>query len=120
MLKFLFLFIAGSVFVWSMSVETIFTVVFSSINYINIDTTEVLAGLMALQDLQTGIPANGYQFTNLTDLIHIIERANFIYELGYIQVNGVLVYAIQIGNTIYSVEPNIFHSLIYSISYFIL
>jgi hypothetical protein len=103
-----------------MSIETIFTVVFDSINYINVDTTEVLAGLMALQDLQTGVPANGYHFTNLTDLMNLIEGANLIYELGYIQVNGVLVYAIKIGNIIYSVEPNIFHSLIYSISYFII
>jgi hypothetical protein len=120
MLKILFFLITGSVIVYSMSIETIFTAVFHSINYIYVDTTEVLRVLMSLVDLQTGVPAIGYNFTNLTDLLHIIEEANFIYELGYTHVNGVLVYAINIGGIIYSVEPQIFHTLIYNISYFLI
>jgi hypothetical protein len=120
MLKILFFLITGSIIVLGMSIDTIFTAVFHSINYIYVDTTSVLIGLTALLDLQTGVPAIGYNFTNLTELLHIIEEANFIYELGYTHVNGVLVYAIQIGNIIYSVEPNVFHSLIFFITYFLI
>jgi hypothetical protein len=120
MLKHFLLFIAGSVLVYGMSIDTFFTAVFHSINYINGDTTQVLTGLMALLDLQTGVPANGYHFSDLTDLMNIIQGADFIYELGYIHVNGVLVHAIKISNIIYSVEPRIFHTLIYNISYFLI
>jgi hypothetical protein len=120
MFKIFLLFITGSLIVYGMSIDTIFTALFHSINYIYVDTTEVLIGLTTLLDLQTGVPAIGYHFTELADLLHIINEANFIYELGYTHVNGVLVYAIQIGNTIYSVEPNLFHSFIYNISYFLI
>ena len=119
MLKLFLIIIAGSVIVLSMSVGTIFTAVFHSINYIYVDTTEVLRVLTNLLDLQTGVPAIGYNLTNLTDLLHIIAEANFIYELGYTHVNGVLVYAININDIIYSVEPQIFHTLIFNISYFL-
>jgi len=119
MLKLIFFLIAGSVIVYGMSIETIFTALFHSINYINVDTTDVLIALTSLLDLQTSVPDIGFNITNLMDLLHIIEEANFIYELGYTHVNGVLVYAIQIGGGIYSVEPQIFHDLIYSISYFL-
>jgi hypothetical protein len=120
MLKIFLLFLAGSVIVVGMSMDPIFTAVFHSINYFSVDLNVLLSSLMSLLDLQTGIPANGYHFTNLNELLHIIEGANFIFELGYTHVNGVLVYAIQIGNEIYSVEPNIFHSLIYIISHFLI
>ena len=115
----IFFLIAGSVIVYSMSIETIFTAVFHSINYNNVDTTDVLSALMSLLNLQTSIPDIGFNITNPTDLWYIIHEADFIYELGFTHVNGVLVYAIKIGGEIYSVEPQIFHSLIYSISYYL-
>jgi hypothetical protein len=120
MLKTLFFLIAGSVIVYGMSIDILFTAIFHSINYIYVDTTSVLTGLTTLLDLQTGVPAIGYNFTNFTDLLYVIQDANFIYELGYTHVNGVLVHAIKIGTTIYSVEPRIFHTLIYNISYFLI
>lgn len=113
MLRFYFIFITGSVLVVSMYFDTIFTGVYYSVNCNSVDITEELSSLMALLDLQTEIPANGYHFTNLTDLVNLIREANFTFELGYALINGVLVYAINIGNTIYSVEPSIFHSLIF-------
>jgi len=119
MLKYILFLIASSAIVYGMSIEPNFTALFHSINYINVDTTDVLIALTSLLDLQTSVPNIGFNFTNLTNLWYIIEEANFIYELGYTYVNGVLVYAIQIGGDIYSVEPQIFHDLIYSISYFI-
>jgi hypothetical protein len=119
MLKILFFLIAGSVIVYGMAINIIFTAIFHSINYIYVDPTSVLISLMALLDLQTGVPAIGYNFTNLTDLLNNIQEANFIYELGFTHVNGVLVYAIKIGNIIYSVEPDVFHSLIFIITYFL-
>jgi len=115
----IFFLIAGSVIVYGMSIETFFTALFHSINYTNVDSTDVLINLMSLLDLQTSVPDIGFNFTNLRDLWLIIEEANFLYELGYTHVNGVLVHAIQIGGEIYSVEPHIFHSLIYEISYYI-
>src|SRR5258708_10398902 len=100
-----------------MSIETFFTAVYNSINYSSVNIIEQVANLIALLDLQTGVPDNGYYFTNITDLMNIIEGANFLFELGYLHVNGVLVYAIKIGNIIYSVEPSIFHSLIFILFY---
>jgi len=120
MLKIFLLFIAGSVIVSGMSIDTFFTAVFHSINYINVNLTEVLTNLTNLLVLQTGVPANGYNFTDLTDLLNIIRDADYIYELGHTHVNGVLVYAIYIGNRIYSVEPRIFHSLIYLITFYLI
>jgi hypothetical protein len=117
MLKTIIFLIAGSVIVYGMSIQIFFTAVFHSINYIYIDSTEVLRALLDLVNLQTAVPNIGFNITNLRDLLIIIEEANFIYELGYTHVNGVLVYAIQIGGEIYSVEPQIFHDLIYIISY---
>jgi hypothetical protein len=119
MLKMLFFLIAGSIIVYSMSIETLFTAVFHSINYINVDITDVLRALTSLLDLQTSVPDIGFNITNLSNLLYILEDAHFNYELGYTHVNGVLVYAIQTGGEIYSVEPQIFHDLIYSISYFL-
>ena len=120
MLKIFLFFIAGSVIVLGMSIDNFFIAVFHSINYINVDINLLLHNLMELLDLGTGIPANGYHFTNLNDLIDMISQADYIYELGYTHVNGVLVYAIKIGLNIYSVEPNVFHTLIYQISHFLL
>jgi len=120
MLKMISFLIAGSVIVYSMSIETIFTTVFHSINYINVDTTNVLIGLTSLLDLQTAVPNIGFNFTNFTELLNIIQDANFIYELGYTHVNGALVHAIQIDSVIYSVEPQIFHNLIFMISHFLI
>jgi hypothetical protein len=117
MLKLFLFFIAGSVIVLGMSVDSFFITVYHSINNINVDTNQVLVQLLGLLDLGTGIPANGYNITNIIDLINMISQANNIYELGYINVNGVLVYAIKIGLNIYSVEPGIFHTLIYYISH---
>jgi len=117
MLKKILLFIAGSVLVLGMSIDTFFTAVFHSNNYNNLDFNVVLRDLMDLLLIQTGVPANGYNFTNLTDLLNIIRDANYIYELGYAHVNGVWVYAITIGNRIYSVEPRIYHSLVDLISF---
>lgn len=117
MLKIIFYLTAGSVIVYSMSIETLFTAVFHSISLINVNTTDILINLTSLLNLQTSVPNIGFNITNLTDLLHIIQEANSIYELGYTHVNGVLVYAIRIGGEIYSVEPRIFHDLIYSISY---
>ncbi len=119
MLKIIFILIAGSVIVYGMSIETIFTALFHSINYIDVSTTDVLIALTSLLDLQTSVPNIGFNITNLTDLLYILEETHFIYELGYTHVNGVLVYAIKIGGEIYSVEPQIFHDLIYTISYFL-
>jgi len=113
MLKILFLFIVGSVLVKSMSIETFFTTVFNSIYFNPADITANLPGIMDLLELGTEVPANGYYFTNLDNLIKSIVEANYLFELGSAHINGVLVYAIKIGNVIYSVEPNIFHSLIY-------
>jgi hypothetical protein len=122
MLKIFLFFIAGSVLVSSMSIDNFFIAVFHSINYINVDINLILHNLMELLDLGTGtgIPANGYHFTNLNDLIDMISQANYIYELGFTRVNGVLVYAIKIGLNIYYVEPDVYHSLIYTISHFLL
>ena len=119
MLRMILILIAGTVIVYSMSIETIFTAVFHSINYINVNPFDVLITLIDLLDLHTSVPNIGFNITNLRDLLYILEEANFIYELGYTHVNGVLVYAIQIGGEIYSVEPQVFHDLIYSISYFL-
>jgi hypothetical protein len=116
MVKTFLLFIAGSALVLGMSIDPFFTALFHSISYINVDRTEVLINLMDLLILQTGVPANGYNFTNLTDLLYILEGADYIYEIGYTHVDGVWVHAINIGSRIYSVEPRIFHSLIYLIS----
>jgi hypothetical protein len=115
MLKFFIFFIASSAIVLGMSVETIFTAVYSTISINSVNISEQLLYIMALLDLQTGIPTNGFHLSNMTDLIHIIREADYLFELGYANINGVLVYAIKIGNLIYSVEPRIFHSLIYLI-----
>jgi hypothetical protein len=98
-----------------MSIDTFFMAVYSTINYSFLDTTADLSSITALLSLQTGVPANGYHFTNLAELIDFISGANYLFELGYAHINGVLVYAIKIGNMIYSVEPRIFHSFIFSI-----
>jgi hypothetical protein len=98
-----------------MSIDTFFTAVFHGFMPIALEsvdfTTEELSNIMALLDLQTAVPANGYYFTDITILWNIIQGAHFI--LGYFTVNGMSVYAIEIGNSIYTVEPRIFHDLIY-------
>jgi hypothetical protein len=69
MLKFFLLFIAGSVIVFGMSIDTFFTTVYHGYNFNSVDiTTEELSNILALLDLQTGVPANGYHFTDLTIL----------------------------------------------------
>jgi len=113
MLNLFLLLIAGSAIVLGMSINTFFTTVYYSINCYSVDITEELLGLMALLELQTGVPADGYYFTNLRELTNIIGEAHYLFELGYVNINGMLVYAIKIGNAIYSVEPRIFHSLIF-------
>ena len=81
----------------------------------SVDTTQsiTLTILMAYLDLHTGVPDNGYAFTNLTELLNFIVEANYNFELGCMTLDGVLVYAIKIGGAFYSVQPNIFHDLIY-------
>jgi len=81
----------------------------------SLDTTQTITFtiLMAYLDLHTGVPDNGYFFTNLIELLNFIVEANYNFELGCMAIDGVLVYAIKIGGVFYSVEPNIFHDLIY-------
>jgi hypothetical protein len=104
MLKIFILFIVGSV------VSDVSSYLF---NCNCVDITQTLLILMAYMDLNTGVPVDGYSFTNLTELINFITEANYNFELGCIANNGVLYYAIKIGGVFYSVEPNIFHELIY-------
>jgi len=120
MLKSIFVLIACSVFVYGMSIETFFTAVFHSMNLNRIygDTTELLSVLLSLLELQTSVPDIGFNITNVRDLTYLLEGANNLYELGYIHVNGGLVYAIQIGGQIYSVEPHTFHYFIFYVSYY--
>lgn len=122
MLKNIFVLIACSVFVYGMSIENIFTDVF---HYINLnrnpgDTTNLVNVLWSLLELQTSVPDIGFNITDVRELTYLIEQANNIFELGYIHVNGGLVYAIQIGSQIYSVEPHTFHYLIYYVSYILI
>ena len=104
MLKIFILFIVGSV---------VSDVSFYLFNCNSVDITQTLTILMALLDLHTGVPVNGYSFTNLIELLNFIVEANYNFELGCTAINGVLVYAIKIGGVFYSVEPNIFHDLIF-------
>jgi len=112
-LKILFLFIVGSVLVNSMSIDTFFTPVFNSINFNSAYAHAILPSIIELLDLGTEIPTNGYHFSNLSVLTDYIVEADYLFELGYAHINGVLVYAIKIGDLFYSVEPRIYHSLIY-------
>jgi hypothetical protein len=113
MLKLFLLFIASSVIVWSMSITTIFTAVFDTINYNSDYLNEMLPVIMDLLNLQTGVPVFGFHITDLITLRGLIEGAEGLFELGYAHVNGVLVYAIKVDNLIYSVDPQTFHDLIY-------
>ncbi len=113
MLKTILVILAGSIIILSMSIDTYFTGVFHSINFNLFNILTDTPVLLALLDLVTGNPANGFDFSNLEELYYVLEQANFLFELGYANINGVLVYAIKIGNVIYSVEPRIFHTLIY-------
>ena len=63
---------------------------------------------MYLLDLvySLGVPANGYDINNQLQLFNIIGENN--YELTFVIVNELHVYAIEIGNIIYTVEPNLF------------
>lgn len=104
MLKNLLLLIAVSVVILGMSIDNINNTV---------GGVEELSNAMALLDLHTGVPACGYDFTNLMELMNFMAGADNLCELGYASVSGVLVYAIKINNLIYSVHPQIFHSLIF-------
>ena len=112
MLKISLFIIACSVITYGMSIETAYSAIIHS-SFNSLSLTEQLSLLMVLLNLQTGVPANGFDFTNLTELINVIGSAHCLFELGYTHINGVVVYAIKIGNIIYSVEPRIFHSLIF-------
>jgi hypothetical protein len=104
MLKFFILFIVGSV---------VSGVSFNLFNCNSEDITVTLTILMVLLDLHTEVPVNGYDFTNLIELLNFIVEANYIFELGCTDIDGVLLYAIKIGDMFYSVEPNIFKDLIF-------
>jgi hypothetical protein len=112
MLNFCLLLIAGSVIVHGMSIDTFFTDVYHSIHFNTINITiQQLDILLNLLNLQTGVPANNFDITTLTDLINIVSGTHYV--LGYLNVNGVLIYAVKIGNYIYSVEPRVFTSFIF-------
>jgi len=115
MLNLFLLFIAGSVVVLGMSIDTPLTALDCCLNFNPVDITERYSSLIALLDLTTGVPATNYNLSNFRELINLIETANYVFELGYTHVNGVLVYAIKIGNIVYSVEPHIFRSLIFGL-----
>ena len=104
MLKLFILIIASSV---------VSGVSFDLFSYNSEDITETLTILMNLLDLNTGVPDNGYSFTNLIELLNFIVEANYNFELGCTDIDGVWLYAIKIGDMFYSVEPNIFKDLIF-------
>ncbi len=108
-LKIILIILACLPIVSSMSVDVIFTAVNYSINFNSRD----LINIMNLLDLHTQVPANGFDFINLNNLINVISASGYNFELGYALIHGVCVYAINIGGAIYSIDPETFHSLIY-------
>jgi hypothetical protein len=112
MLKILLLLLAGSVLG---QINSFYGPVFTSLWFSNafLGSTNELINLMFLIGLHTGVPAIGFDFSNLTELMNFLGSQPF--ALGFSHVDGVLVHAISIGNSFYSVEPGIFESFIDSL-----
>jgi hypothetical protein len=115
MLKILLLLLASSVLATGQINSfygPVFTILWYSSTFLGHNSE--IVNLMFLLGLHTGIPAIGFDFSNLTELMNFIGSSHF--SLGFSHVDGVLVHAIKIGNSLYSVEPGTFESLIHSLN----